>query len=61
VRPVLAGEERALSGIPRETLGRFVFGPANNHVVDEVRAEDGTRGGWAAQWMRSTRLPKTSN
>jgi hypothetical protein len=61
VRPVSAGEVRGLSGIPRETLGRFVFGPANNRVVEEIRAADETPGGWTAQWTRSTRLPKTSN
>jgi len=61
VRRVSAGEVRALSGIPRETLGHFVFGPANDRVVEEVRAADETPGDWTTQWTRSTRLPKTSN
>ena len=43
-RPVSTGDERAPSEIPQQTLGRFVFGPANNRVVEEVRTADGDAG-----------------
>jgi len=41
-KAVAAGDERALWEIRRKHLGRLVFGPVNNRVIEEVHTADRT-------------------